>query len=127
MLEGLFTTIGSTAQSILKLFMIPVTSVIILTQTLTGQPITQNVSISPKTLEKITIVPSNKTGVTGTVNFNVNSIFDELVLIKKDATDEGTLTAPNIIYQVLPGTGIAVSPGQRPIITNSGITSINNQ
>ena len=44
----------------------------------------------------------------------------------KDLTVEGTLTAPNIIYSVIAGDGISITPGQNPIISTTetgGVTS----
>jgi hypothetical protein len=37
------------------------------------------------------------------------------------------ITAPNLIYQVTPGLGISVSEGQTPVVTNTGLLSLNSQ
>ncbi|MFH1536271.1 MAG: LamG-like jellyroll fold domain-containing protein, partial [Patescibacteria group bacterium] len=48
-------------------------------------------------------------------------------LFREDATVSGTLTAPNILYSVLPGLGISISQGQTPTVSNSGVLSFQNQ
>ncbi len=39
----------------------------------------------------------------------------------------GTITASNVLYGIKAGTGISVTAGQTPTISNSGVTSLQNQ
>lgn len=50
----------------------------------------------------------------GSIQFTVNvpSVFNQ------------DITAPNIVYSLKPGTGISISEGQNPTITNTGIISL---
>ena len=62
------------------------------------------------------------------------TFFDDLLFqvnipssFTKDVTIEGNLTAPNIIYQILAGEGVTVSPGQTPTISMDGVTSLQSR
>src|SRR3990172_8507369 len=48
-------------------------------------------------------------------------------LIDSTATISGNLTAPNIIYGIRAGSGINVSLGQTPTVSNSGVLSLQGQ
>ncbi len=56
--------------------------------------------------------------------FYIKTIFNAPAYFQKQATVAGTLTAPNITYEVTGGRGISVVGGQNPVITNTGVLSL---
>lgn len=66
-----------------------------------------------------------------TLTFNIDTYFKGFTFFDQDVTvnnknltlGTGQLTASNVIYSILPGAGIGITPGQTPTITNTGVVS----
>lgn len=61
--------------------------------------------------------------------FNGKATFNNDIQITNHNLDLGTgqLTASNVVYSVTGGDGISVTGGQRPVVTNTGVLSVQGQ
>lgn len=93
---------------------------------LSGQKQEENRILSEVTKSKSgNVLAAQTKNIASIFGVNIKSIFRDDAAFLKDltvggnATISGTLTAPNIIYTVNAGSGIAVTPGQNPIISSA--------
>jgi excisionase family DNA binding protein len=62
-----------------------------------------------------------------TFKVNVPAEFGKQVTFSNGVIiDSGAIKAPNIVYSIKSGTGITITTGQNPIVTNAGLTSLSD-
>ena len=70
---------------------------------------------------------NNPTSFTGTTSFSGSSDFTGAVNIHNGLTVNGIISAQNILYGLKAGSGIGVTDGQTPTISNTGVLTVNGQ
>ena len=127
---------------------------LIATSTFNKTILVKNLPKSEAKIVKIVVSPTpasrpevlgESTTDTDTVTFDINAIFNKPLTINSGVTFDGTsifsknikgvsidlgsgsITAGNILYTVKPGSGINITDGQNPTITNTGVLSIGGQ
>ena len=92
MLANFFSTIGQFSNQLVTFIFGTVTTLIVVTQSLTGNPsITKKNDFDQIDLKKIKYVEASNSSQIGSINFNLDSIFTENILVQKDATLENNL------------------------------------
>lgn len=83
-------------------------------------------------LEAAEVAIARTLTVGGMATFNGDVIMNGKLTLPNDVEaqgitlnlGQGTILASNLIYSIEPGTGIEVGPGQNPLITNTGVLSL---
>src|SRR5579885_1807598 len=91
--------------------------------------------LQPGDLSSVLAASTTHPSLDGAIFFNLPATFNAKVSVNADtllhgnATVSGNLTAPNIIYGLIPGQNISITAGQTPTIsaTFSGVTTFQGQ
>ncbi len=104
---------------------------------LSAVPLTQVLmqmhNVSPTSVKDVLGIQDVPESLNGTIVFSIPAKFNNTVTfanglsITGDTVIDGSLKASNIVYSVTPGTGIGITRGQHPTITNTGVTSLQGQ
>lgn len=79
------------------------------------------------TVNSIPNINLPKGSVKGALVINVPTEYASGLTVTGDSVFQGTVTAPNLLYSIRTGNGIASSGGQQPTLSNSGVLSLNGK